>query len=214
MTGRQRGDGTDGGPAPAAPSRRGRRTGNPDTRAEILEAARARFFETGYARTSVRSIARTAGVDPALVYHYFQSKRGLFVALLDVAYDPVIVVKRIIEGDRATLGPRVVATALDLWESPSWMVLREGVIQEPDLWPVLGGFLADEVLRRVVSGAQPGDQAWRAAGVETQMVGLFAGRYLMRLQPLASLSHDEIVRLVGPAVQHFLTGDLHGERGR
>lgn len=188
--------------------RRGRRAGRPDTRREILEAARAEFFAAGYGPTSVRAIARTAGVDPALVYHYFTSKRGLFVACLDVAYDPLTIVTRLLDGDVASLGPRAVATVLEVWESPSWRVLRESVTHDLDLWPVIGGFLSDEVLRRVVAHAAPGDLQWRISGLETQMIGLFAGRYMMRMEPLASLSHDEVIRLVGPVVQHFLTGEV------
>jgi AcrR family transcriptional regulator len=195
-------------------TRRGRRAGRPDTRREILEAARAEFFTAGYGPTSVRGIARKAGVDPALVYHYFTSKRGLFVACLDLAYDPITVVSRIVEGDLATLGPRAVATVLEVWESPSWVVLRESVIHDLDLWPVIGGFLSDEVLRRVAAHSAPGDLPWRVSGLETQMIGLFAGRYMMRMEPLASLSHDEVVRLIGPVVQHFLTGEVHPDRGR
>lgn len=192
----------------AASVGRGRRAGHPDTRREILEAARTEFFAAGYGPTSVRAIARKAGVDPALVYHYFTSKHGLFVACLDIAHDPLKIVARLLDGDVASLGPRAVATVLGVWESPSWKVLRESVIHDLDLWPVIGGFLSDEVLRRVVTHAAPGDLQWRISGLETQMIGLFAGRYMMRMEPLASLSHDEVVRLVGPVVQHFLTGEV------
>src|SRR5215469_6822839 len=50
------------------------------TRAAILEIARSQFGNHGFERTTIRSVASAAGVDPALVMHYFGSKADLFAA--------------------------------------------------------------------------------------------------------------------------------------
>ena len=68
--------------------RRGRRPGAPDTRAAILAAARSRFAEHGYAGTTIRAVATDAGVDAALVHHYFGTKDELFLAALELPVDP------------------------------------------------------------------------------------------------------------------------------
>jgi hypothetical protein len=44
------------------------------------------------------------------------------------------------------------------------------------------------------------------------MVGLMLTRYVIRLEPLASATEDEVIRLVAPNIQHYLTGDLNGLR--
>lgn len=188
-------------------TRRGRRAGKPETKNEILHAARGLFFEHGYAQTSVRAIARAAGVDAALVYHYFGSKRGLFIALVHLAYDPVRLLARVLDDpDRSALGPRLVATALEAWESESWQVLRASVIADPDLWPVLTGFFSEEILgQRILASTD--HRGWRLSGVETQMIGMIVGRYLARIEPLASMPRADVVRMIGPIVQHFLVGD-------
>ena len=66
----------------------GRRPGNADTRGEIVQAATRVFAAKGYDGTSLRAVAREAGVDPALVHHYFEGKAGLFVAAMALPFDP------------------------------------------------------------------------------------------------------------------------------
>src|SRR4051812_50222767 len=83
----------------AVPKGRGRRPGGVDTRAAIVEAARKSFAAKGYDKSSMRGIAREAGVDPALVHHYFEGKAGLFAATLDVPVDPAELIARITSGD-------------------------------------------------------------------------------------------------------------------
>ncbi len=189
-----------------ATPKRGRRTGHPDTKSEILQAAREVFFEQGYARASVRSIARSAGVDPALVYHYFGTKRGLFLQLMQMTYDPVAVVSRVLNGDPATIGPRVVATALEAWDSLTWRLVRETFAEDPSMWTTWSAFFSDEVLVHIVP-TMSDHRVWRLSGVETQMLGLIAGRYLAKIEPLASMPAPDVVRMIGPVIQHFLRGE-------
>ena len=88
----------------SGPARRGPRPGGTDTKAQILSAAGAVFSRDGYQRGSVRAVAREAGVDPALVRHYFSSKTELFVEALRPPFDLTSHVQRMAEGDPQLTG--------------------------------------------------------------------------------------------------------------
>src|SRR5579863_4614098 len=136
----------------------GRRPGSPATRQEILDAARAVFAEEGYDRASVRAIARRAGVDPALVYHYFDGKPALFVELLDLARDP----REVMETAAAVTGPgrgaRVVTGFLQAWETGDptrgsrFRTAMQAVCASPEAATALREFLTERVWSRHLAG--------------------------------------------------------------
>src|SRR5258706_15310717 len=99
-------------------ARTGRRPGNQDTREAILAAARRAFSERGFDGASIRAIATSAGVDPALVHHYFGSKDQLFVATMQLPIDPSQFLPKVFEGGIDGVGERLVRTFLQLWDSP------------------------------------------------------------------------------------------------
>ena len=68
-------------PRASAVRQLGRRPGNNPTRETILDAAEETFAKSGYAGTALREIANKAGVNQALLHHYFGSKDGLFKAI-------------------------------------------------------------------------------------------------------------------------------------
>ena len=96
----------------AEPLRRsGRRPGNSGARADILAAAGRAFAERGYARATIRGVAQEAGVDPALVHHYFGNKRGLFIEAMSLPANPADLIEGLLtEGDPETLGERMIRT--------------------------------------------------------------------------------------------------------
>ena len=98
-------------------TRPGRRPGGPDTRGEILQAARESFADKGFGATSIRAVAREAGVDAALVHHYFDSKDSLFIEAMALPIDPRQIAARILDGPREELGRRIVTIFLGVWES-------------------------------------------------------------------------------------------------
>ncbi|MFL6094880.1 MAG: TetR family transcriptional regulator [Blastococcus sp.] len=198
----------------AVPSRRpGRRPGNPDTRDAVLAAARAAFAERGFDGATIRGIAADAGVDPALVHHYFGNKDKLFLAAVDAPADPTELLPTILASPRDELGAAVVRMVLHVWDgpgrAPGLALIRSAVSNE---WTakLLREFLVSKVLRRVVStlGFDPDVRAARASLVASQIIGLVMARYVLRLEPLASASPDEIVAAIGPTVQRYLTGDI------
>lgn len=195
--------------------RTGRRPGNPDTRETILAAARATFAERGFDAASIRVIATAAGVDPALVHHYFGTKEELFRATVSIPVDPAELVPRVLAGGPDEVGERLVRTFLAVWDSPvgtaAVALLRSAVSNQ---WTarLLREFLVTQVLRRVVDqlDLDPAEVPLRGALVATQIAGLAMMRYVIRLEPVASAPPDTLVATIGPTVQRYLTGPLAG----
>ncbi|MCX4471048.1 TetR family transcriptional regulator [Micromonospora sp. NBC_01655] len=193
--------------------RTGRRPGNPDTREAILDAARAGFAERGFDATSIRSIAGAAGVDPALVHHYFGSKDRLFLAAMNAPLDPGELLPGMLGGDADGIGERLVRTFLGIWDSPAGAaavaLLRSGVSNE---WTarLLREFLVTQVLRRVLDhlDVDPAERPLRGSLVATQMIGLAMMRHVIRLEPVASAPAETLVAAIAPTVQRYLRGHL------
>lgn len=180
--------------------------------ARILNAAREAFADTGYAGTTIRSVARAADVDPALVYHYFGSKDGL----LDAATNPPA---RWLENVAAT------------WTTPlpelgaALLRLMLGAWADQEIGPVLRSVLQTaaheqstrEKLRRVVEGQLMGvsqlgaderDRRVRSGLVSSQLMGLAMMRYIWQIEPVASMSDDELVAAIAPNLQRYIEADL------
>jgi len=193
--------------------RTGRRPGNPDTRQVILDAARATFAELGFTGASVRRIAAAAGVDAALVHHYFGSKEKLFLATVEVPIDLPRVISRISAGGIDGLGVRLVTTVLSVWESPaatSIVVALRSALADPArarmLREFVGRRLVGPLLRPLDLPAAEVDL--RTGLLMSQVLGLITGRYLLAIEPLASLTVDELAVAAGATVQRYLFGPL------
>jgi AcrR family transcriptional regulator len=198
--------------------RAGRRPGKHDTREEILAAARELFAEHGYDGTSIRQIAAGAGVDPALVHHYFGTKEALFRAAVAAPIDPATYFPRIWAGDPAALGERIVRAFLDIWEHPASgpavrATFRSAISNEQSA-RLLREFFATQVVRRIVQELDAGEsseaRAVRTSLVASQLFGVALGRYILRLPPLADLPAETIVAAIAPTIQRYLTADLSG----
>ncbi|MGI8613064.1 MAG: TetR family transcriptional regulator [Nocardioidaceae bacterium] len=192
----------------AAPSR-GRRPGTPDTRGDIVEAARRSFAEHGYDRTSMRAVARAAGVDPALVHHYFAGKEDLFLAAMEMPFDPRELLPPVLTGRPDELGERLVRVVLEVWDGPARPqllgVMRAGLATES-----ASSLLRDGLLRLILAqiAAVPGidEPSRRASLVAAQVVGLLVTRYVVPVEPLASMPADQVAALVGPTLQRYVYG--------
>lgn len=192
-------------------SNRGRRPGSPDTRAAILEAARALFAERGYAGTSMRAIGAAAGVDPALVHHYFGRKDDLFMASLQVPFDPREALREVVSGGPERAGEGLVRTFLSVWDDPELqprLVAFVRSVLEPSGQRLLTeGFLPAVVLpvARALGIEQP---EHRMPLVASQVLGLILMRYVLRMEPLASMPAEQVVATYAPTIQRYLTGEL------
>lgn len=193
-------------------ARTGRRPGNVDTRTEIVTAARTVFAEVGYDGASVRGIARAAGVDPALVHHYFSGKSALFAEVMQLPLDPRQLVPQLLAGDRAGLGLRIATTFLRLWDSPDvgprMVAVVRTALASDEGSQRLGQFFAREVLGPVAAQLGADRPELRAALVGSQLMGLAVGRYLVRLPALAAAPPDAVAAAVAPTLQRYLAGSL------
>lgn len=195
--------------------RSGRRPGNQDTKQSILESARTVFAEAGYDKASVRAIAAAAGVDPALIHHYFGTKEKLFLASMNSPVNPAEMIPKAMAGPREQAGERIVALVISVWDSPAGVaavaLLRSAMSNE---WTarLLREFIVTQVLRRAVVELEIDEKQapLRASLVATQIAGLAIARYVLKVEPLASAPAEQLVAAIGPTVQRYLMGDLPG----
>jgi AcrR family transcriptional regulator len=191
-----------------APRRTGRRPGDSGAREAILREARQRFGSAGFSGTTIRGVARAAGVDPALVHHYFGTKDELFAASLELPFDPSVVVPALLAEGMDRLGERVVRVLLGAWDAtpgqgPLLALLRSAVSDERAAQS-LRDFLTRVVLGPLARAAGPDRAELRASLAASQVVGLAMARYVVRLEPLASATPDELAPMVGPMLDRYL----------
>jgi AcrR family transcriptional regulator len=207
-------------PPPAKTTkRRGRRQGDPVSREAVLAAAKVRFAAEGYEKTTLRSIAEDANVDPSMVLYLFGSKADLFREALRLIIDPAALVAALSGGadDEPDIGTRMVRTYLRIWESPdtgpSMVAMLQSATSNSDAHDAFRAFMQNYVLTAVSDVLGGGDEArLRAMLAASQLVGAAVLRYVMKVAPLATLSGDEMVRLLAPTVTRYLTADA-GELG-
>jgi len=188
--------------------RTGRRPGTGGTREKILAAARSRFGQEGYDGTTIRGIAAGAGVDPALVPHYFGSKEGVFLAAVEFPVDPAEFIPRLLAPGIDGLGERLVIFFLETWDSPSGaslLGLIRSVVSSELAADLMREFVTREVLGRLAEAIKLDHPQLRAGLVATQLVGLAMLRYVIKVEPLSSASRGELARWIGPTIQHYLT---------
>jgi AcrR family transcriptional regulator len=216
--------------------RTGRRSGDSGTREAILAAARKRFADLGYDGATIRGIAADAGVDPALVHHFFGSKERLFAAAMRLPVVPGEMIGAALAGhpgpagDRPagaggadtgpagagqSLGEHLVRVALTAWDVNEIRdvflgLLRSAATSEQAL-AMLREFVTETILSRLsaaVPSADPAQARYRAALVASQALGLAMTRYVIGLEPLAGATRDELVAAIGPTLDRYLTGEL------
>lgn len=191
---------------------RGRRPGTPDTRGTILDAARASFAGSGFAGTTIRGVAAEAGVDPALVHHYFGSKDDLFLAALEIPVDPREIAPKVFAEGMDGAAERLLRVFLPVWDDPELRrplvaLVRAGLSGES------GHNLLQEGWMRLIFAPLteilgPEEGPKRAELVASQVLGLIVVRYVLCLEPLASMGHEELIAAIAPSIQRYFAGDL------
>lgn len=174
-----------------------------DRRGAILDAARAQFAAQGFGGTSMRAIAREAGVDVSLISHYFGDKSGLLVATMELPVNPIEKIASVIQDGPDGMAERLLRTFLGAWDphrdvfsSMIRTTLGSGDSQEPML-QIARNILITALLE-VLDGD---DRELRASLIASQLIGMATMRYVVRLPPLADAPIDEVVRLYAPGMQ-------------
>ncbi|MEU5280241.1 TetR/AcrR family transcriptional regulator [Streptomyces asoensis] len=187
------------------------RTESGDTRDRILTAAREEFSERGYEKTSVRGIAKAAGVDSALVHHYFGTKEQVFEAAVEVAFAPALdAPDAVADGPLDEVGERLARFVLGVWENPTTrkplLAIVRSAVNNETAAAVFRGLVVSQLLRRVAARLDLPDAELRVELAAAQLVGCAMLRYVIRVEPLASADVEAIIARVAPVVQGHLTG--------
>lgn len=196
--------------------RTGRRPGKQDTRSAIITAARAAFADRGFDATTIRQVAASARVDPALVHHYFGTKADLFLAVLELPIDPAELLENAISGHPDEAGERLVRAFVTAWDShvgKAGAALLRSAVSNPMAAKLFREFIFQRITRRLTPhlGVPEAEIPLRTTLVASQIAGLATVRYLIKIEPLASASPEAVVAAIGPTVQRYISGDLPPE---
>ena len=204
--------------AEAQRRRPGRPAGISDTRERILVGARELFARNGIHKTSIRAVAAAAGVDPALVHHYFGTKQQLFAAAIHIPIDPMSVIGPLRETPVEEIGYLLPRLLLPLWDSElgsGFIATLRSMLAGSDV-SLVRPFLQEVITAEVGSRVDdpPGSGAVRVQFVASQLVGVVMARYILELDPFKSLPVGQIAETIAPNLQRYLTGDLPALRAR
>ncbi|MGW4792107.1 TetR/AcrR family transcriptional regulator [Nonomuraea sp. NPDC004297] len=189
-------------------ARPGRWKTGAENKQRILETARTLFRQHGYRDTTMRAVATEAGVDPAMVFYFFGTKQGLFSAAIDMSPQITTGIEAIFSGGLDGIGERVVRTLienLDNSDRTPLPILTRSASTHDQSEALLREFIDREINVRLAAMLNTPDAALRAAMVNVQILGLVVARYIVRIEPIASASIDDLEASFGPLVQHCLT---------
>jgi AcrR family transcriptional regulator len=198
--------------------RTGRRPGTSGARGAILAASKRAFADGGYERTTIRGIAREAGVDPALIHHYFGNKRQLFVEAMDLPANPAAIIEGLVESARPEeLGGLMIRYMLNVWDNeedraPLVAIVRTAM-SDDQAATMVREFATKEILGVIVKAARGDNQQLRVTLLASQVFGLLIMRYIIKLEPLASADATTVAAAIGPTFQRYLTGAIEGPAG-
>jgi len=198
-------------------SPRGRRPVGADTRGEIVAAARIEFAAKGYDATSLRAIARRAGVDPALIHHYFSGKAALFATVMAIPIDPSVIVAGLLHTPREQIGAAMVRSFFAIWDQPPARERMQGLMRSAitnhEAGRMLREFLTGEVFTRVTAEMDArvptverptSTPEIRGGLAAAQMVGVAIMRYVIEYGPVVDAGVEELVALLGPTLQTYV----------
>jgi AcrR family transcriptional regulator len=194
--------------------RTGRRPGatSPETRDAILAAAKRLFAERGFENASMRAIAAEAGVDAALITHFYGSKANLLAVAIDWPFDPDQELFRILKAGRDRVGEGLVALFVRTWDREgsrnTVITLLRAATTEPTAAELLSDFMRTRLFGPLLAQLGSDHPEIRANLVAAQLGGLGLARYILRFEPLASAKPRDVVRWVAPSIQRYLTAGL------
>lgn len=189
-------------------ARIGRPRGKTDTRNVILAAARRRFADAGYDRTSVRDVAAAADVDAAMIRHYFGSKAELFRATVGWPFDPADIARRITGGGRGEIGERLTRVFFEAWEEPEsrapLLAILRGAATHDESAHLVRQFIQGQVYAQMAAGLAEPDAELRIDLAMGQLLGIAYLRHILQVEPIASTTVEDLIRRVAPVISAHL----------
>jgi AcrR family transcriptional regulator len=188
-------------------ARTGRRPGDVDTRAGILSAARSEFGDKGYHRATIRSIASEAGVDPALVHHYFGNKEDLFAASIDLPLRPTELADTVFADGVESAGLRITTLFFTVWENPETrsplLAMLRGAFGTEQGAEILREFFGTAMLGRIAPRIGGDDAELRASLALSHLIGVAVLRYVIGFPSLRDVPVDQLIDAIAPRVQAY-----------
>src|SRR3954451_21772349 len=192
--------------------RTGRRPGTSSSRDDILAAARRLFAERGYTGATMRAIAAEAGVDAALVVHFFGSKPALLGEAVEWPFDPDVEMPRLLSGGRSHVGAHLVGLFVRTWDEEATrnpiLPLLLAATTEPQAAEMMSEFTRLRLFTPLMERLRADQPELRADLVASQLIGLGRPRCVLGLEPLSSAKPDQLIRCTAPTIQRYLTGKL------
>jgi AcrR family transcriptional regulator len=186
----------------------GRRPGNPDTRGVIVATARRLFAEAGYEKTSIRDVAAAADVDPALIRHYFGNKAELFRATMGWPFQPAQIAARLTAGDPNEIAGRLTRVFFEMWEQPDsrapLMAILRGAATHEESATLVRQFIHGQLYPRLVESLSESDRNLRIDLAMAQLLGVALLRYILKVEPIASASAEDLIARVTPVIRSHL----------
>src|ERR1700744_4432133 len=171
-------------------------------RTAILDNARSQSASHGFERTTIRSVASAAGVDPALVMHYFVSKAELFAAASQFEIN---------FPDLSDIRPDRIADVLlplfvEAWgpQGPLLPLLRAAATNRTAADALLTVFVGQ--VAPALATITPDRAPERAALVGSQLLGLAVARYILGVPPLTGMADAQLIEWLRPVLAPYLTG--------
>jgi AcrR family transcriptional regulator len=171
------------------------------TEASILEAARELFAQEGYERTTIRSVAARAGVDPALVMQHFGSKERLFADATRWHMEHQTILSATSDSFPSAALEDLFAHFEQAEDREAAVALMRSCLTHPGALQVMRDQVMCDRKAAVAAGLEGADAELRAGLFAACLIGLGMSRYLIKLEPVASASHEDLFRLMTPVLQ-------------
>lgn len=166
----------------------------------ILEAARELFAQEGFERTTIRSVASRAGVDPALVMQHFGSKERLFAESTRWHTEHQTILAASSDNFASAAIEDLISHFEQAEDREAAVALMRSCLTHPAALEVMRDQVMCERKAAVAAGIDGPDAELRAGLFAACMIGLGMSRYLIKLEPVASASPEDLLRLMKPVL--------------
>lgn len=185
----------------------GRRPGQTQTREQILEAARAQFADRGYERTTLRSIARAAGVHPSMLHYHFGSKQQLYGDALNLPVDPWEVMTRLLtQIPRQQFPAAFVRHAVSTWRDPAdgarLRAMLRRALSDPGGATMMRTHFDSVVIPQMAHELEVPET--NIAALVSHLLGLTIADTMLGITRLHEMNEDDLVALVAPVITRYL----------
>lgn len=214
--------------AKSSPGReRGPRGARGKMREQIKRVAESQFIARGYDGTTMRSIAKGAGCDPAMVSYYFGSKQRLFRDCFDLPLDPLQQILQLWEPGLEGIADRLLDFAFTLYEErltkDRMKALMRALITDSETTQRFRAYMSENLLKggaevlntlQIASGQEVNEELETnfQALIEILMsmiYGVATMRYIVQLEPVASMERSELQNRLAPILQTQIENLAH-----